>query len=180
MYVDTGLRCGERVRYGVRAEDRDGLRSGISTLEAVAPDLGLGFAPGDAGLWTLQWREDRVPRGTELRIARRRGPLIPPQELATVRPAARYRFDPAEKFTHAALSVAKRAAVLGCKWKESSSNRQVRSREGARYMGPRIRRRSEASTDFICQRCRAIVAQNLQTNRPRLLQLLVRFQGLFR
>ncbi|MFQ5512975.1 MAG: fibronectin type III domain-containing protein [Myxococcota bacterium] len=58
--TDANVGCGARVRYRLRASDRDGLRSGFSeVLEATGVDVGLRARVRKTGAVELSWDPDR-------------------------------------------------------------------------------------------------------------------------
>jgi hypothetical protein len=84
-FSDTTVDCGVRVRYRLRAVDRDGLVSAFSgPLEVESVGLDLAFeAPG-----ALTWSAERLGPGAGIRIVRERS-WLPDQTLPLDRGDAR-------------------------------------------------------------------------------------------
>lgn len=88
-FVDTNVGCGQRMRYRVRAIDRDQLVSGFSEpLTVTSQDLALGVAAGASGP-ELRWDPARASRWPTARIAELRSAL-PDRELGTLAADARF------------------------------------------------------------------------------------------
>jgi fibronectin type 3 domain-containing protein len=80
-WVDPTIGCGQRVRYRLRARDRDGLHSDFSgALDAVGQDLGLEIA-GGADRPELRWDSERAARWARARIEVERGMGLPSRVL---------------------------------------------------------------------------------------------------
>jgi len=77
-WIDRTIGCGERVRYRLRARDRDGLHSDFSApLETVGEDLGLEVsADGE-----LRWQPDRSKGWGRARIEVERSMGLPARVL---------------------------------------------------------------------------------------------------
>ncbi len=76
-YGDSSIECGTRVRYRVRAVDRDGLVSAFSgPLEVESVGLDLAFEPPSS----VVWNAERVPSGASMRMLRLRR-WLPDQSL---------------------------------------------------------------------------------------------------
>jgi fibronectin type 3 domain-containing protein len=77
-WTDATIGCGQRVRYRLRARDRDGLHSDFSKpLEAVGEDLGLEIASDSE----LRWDPARAARWSRARIELERGMGLPARVL---------------------------------------------------------------------------------------------------
>lgn len=77
-WVDPTIGCGQRVRYRLRARDRDGLHSDFSApLEAVGEDLELEIS----GTGELRWDAARAARWGRARVEVERGMGLPARVL---------------------------------------------------------------------------------------------------
>ncbi len=85
VYSDSGVGCGEALRYQVRAVDADGLISEYSApLEVRSSDLDLRIDALPQGGWRLRWDADEAAAWDAARITQSRRPL-PDRVLAMVR-----------------------------------------------------------------------------------------------
>jgi fibronectin type 3 domain-containing protein len=88
-FVDADVGCGQRMRYRVRAIDRDQLVSGFSEpLAVTSQDLALGIASGRDGP-ELRWDPARASRWPAARIAELRFAL-PDREFGIVAGETRF------------------------------------------------------------------------------------------
>jgi fibronectin type 3 domain-containing protein len=98
-FVDANVGCGQRMRYRLRAIDRDGLVSGFSeALMVTSQNLGLDVGNGAAGP-ELRWDRARASRWPAARIAELRSAL-PDKELGTVAGEARFSLSGLSPGTH--------------------------------------------------------------------------------
>ncbi len=89
---DTGVGCGQRVRYRLRARDRDGLVSAFSApLEVEGLDLDVIVGTAADGRPELRWSADRATGWARARIELDRGFGLPRRVLGWADPEPRFR-----------------------------------------------------------------------------------------